>query len=136
MGMYTEFVCAVKLEKNVDENVVVILDSMVNNRNWELTQNIIDENFEDEEFFKCDRWKWLFTSDSYYFNGITNTIFKLDDISKTYFLTIRSNLKNYDGEIDKFLKWIKPYITRYDDFIGYKQYEEIDEPDLIYISKI
>ena len=133
--MYTEFVCAIELKENTDEEVITILKSMVNDYNWDLTDSIIKESFSEEEFFKCDRWRWLFTSDSYYFEGITNSIIKYDKIAKTYFLTIRSNLKNYDDEINKFLKWIKPYINNGYDFIGYYRHERC-EPKLIYISEI
>lgn len=130
MGMYTEFVCAMELKKETPREVINILDKMSNGEDeYDVVPN--------HPFFECDRWRWLFTMDSYYFPGITNTTFEYDSNSKTHYLTIRSNLKNYDGEIYKFLNWIKPYIREYGHgFLGYSRYEECDEPDLIYYDEI
>lgn len=33
-----------------------------------------------------------------------------DEISKCYHISTRSNIKNYENEIELFLDWIKPYI--------------------------
>lgn len=130
MGMYTEFVCAIELRKDTPDEVINILENMTNGINEY-------EFIPQHPFFKCARWKWLFTMDSYYFPGITNTLFEYDDIARTHFLTIRTNLKNYDGEIDKFLNWIKPYIQAFgNEFLGYSRYEECDNPELIYYDQI
>lgn len=131
MGMYTELVFASRLKRNTPQDVVDILRAMTEEEGYELL------NIPGDNFFKCDRWRWLFTCDSYYFDGETNTIFTYDDILKTYILTIRSNLKNYNLEIQKFLKWIKPYLDKYeDDFLGYYRYEEDESPTLIYMNNI
>lgn len=128
MGMYTEFVCAMELNKNIPKEVVEILKFMVGDKN-----DIF--HTPDHEFFKCTRWEGLFTMDSAYFSGDTNTI--LNEDFGYYSLTIRSNLKNYDSEIEKFLLWIKPYISpSQHNFLGYMRYEENDEPTLIYLDKI
>lgn len=132
MGMYTEFVCAIELKKDTPQDVINILDNMTEGEdNYDFKPN--------HPFFECDRWRWLFTMDSYYFSGRTNTKFEYDDISKTHYLTIRSNLKNYDDEINKFLNWIKPYIEMHgedDEFLGYSRYEECCDPLLIYYNEI
>jgi hypothetical protein len=49
-------------------------------------------------------------------------------------LTVEANLKNYDGEIEAFLDYIKPYLvkTEYPKLIGYFIYEEEYLPTLIY----
>lgn len=131
MGMYTEFVFASNLKRDTPQGVIDILKAMTEGEGYELL------NIPEDNFFKCYRWRWLFTCDSYYFNGETNTLFTYDDILKTCTLTVRSNLKNYDLEIQKFLKWIKPYLDKYeDDFLGYYRYEEDDEPTLIYMKTI
>lgn len=69
--------------------------------------------------------------DSYYFDGSTNSEMVFDDISKTWKINIRANLKNYDSEIEEFLDWLEPYIGT-EDFIGYMRYEEWEDPTLIY----
>ncbi|EMH2709981.1 hypothetical protein SI855_002732 [Clostridioides difficile] len=130
MGYYTEFVFAIELKKDTPQNVIKILEYML-----DIENDILE--LPEHDFFNCYRWRMLFLSDSYYFNGITNSIFKFNNITESYFLTVRSNLKNYDNEITKFLNWIKPYI---DDighsFLGYLRSEECDSPNLIYYDEI
>ena len=55
--------------------------------------------------------------------------------SENYYLVVRSDFKNYQGEIGKFFDWISPYIEKCGDktFIGYSLYEEYDEPRLYYV---
>lgn len=134
MGMYTEFVCALKIKNNTPKEVINILDFMSNGNEKIKAEELILPN---HDLFECSRWVYMFRSDSYYFNGVTNTIFKRDETFGYYYLTIRTNLKNYDGEIEKFLDWIKPYIECYgNEFLGYSRYEEFEEPDLIYYDDI
>ena len=52
-------------------------------------------------------------------------------IPNWYYFAVDSDLKNYHGEIEKFIDWIKP-LSRSKGFVGYWQYEEDDEPHLIY----
>ncbi|HBG8471541.1 hypothetical protein KGF51_09825 [Clostridioides sp. ZZV14-6045] len=134
MGQYTEFVFAVKLKRDTPKNVIEILKF--------LKEDTDEEEYDVPElpkhdFFNCDRWSMLFLSDSAYFDGITNSILEFDNITESYFLTVRSNLKNYDNEIVKFLNWIKPYIDNIGhSFLGYFKYEECDNPRLIYYDEI
>ncbi|MGL5151574.1 MAG: hypothetical protein ACRC7N_13505 [Clostridium sp.] len=129
MGMYTELVLSCELKKDVPNEVIKVLEFLTR-------ENELEVELPNHKFFECDRWKWLFTMDSYYFSGVTHCIFRFDDISKTYFLTTRSNLKNYGSEIQKFLNWIYPYIDECEDFLGYYRYEESREPELIYLSEL
>jgi hypothetical protein len=82
----------------------------------------------------------MLRSSSYYFDGQPNLVFKFDDITKSYFLTVRTNLKNYEGEIEAFCKWITPYLkneyahTDRPDFLGYKMYEEEVTPTLLFFD--
>ena len=57
--------------------------------------------------------------------------FAYDDNGDSWCLTSISNLKNYEGEIAKFLMWLAPYIET-DGFLGFTRYEEYDTPTLIY----
>lgn len=56
-----------------------------------------------------------------------------DAIISAWKINIRSNLKNYDSEIEKFLDWIVPYIGT-NGFIGYTRSEDDDDPTLVYIE--
>ena len=73
----------------------------------------------------------MLMSDSYHFDGITDSSITYDVITKRYNLNVRCNLKNYDGEISKFLDFIFPYVITYG-FIGYTRYEEFELPYLIW----
>lgn len=128
MGMYTELNIAVEVAN--EPKVIEILKYMLG----DITEK--PELFE-HSLFKSDRWKFMLVSDSYYFDGKTDSKLFEDNLYKDkpmYFLNVRCNLKNYNNEIDKFLDWLCPYIKS-DGFIGYKRYEEEDEPTLIYIKE-
>lgn len=123
MGMYTELVLGVEIENNPD--VISIIKYMLGESN-------VKPQLPEHSLFKTDRWKYMLHCDSYYFAGTTHSNLKCDTIlGIRYFLTIRSNLKNYDSEIEKFLDWLCPYIKTYG-FLGYKRYEEFEDPTLIY----
>jgi len=124
MGMYTELNIAVWLKKDTPEDIVSIIQSMVDAES-------VYYNTPDHPFFKADRWRWLFSSDSYCFDGDTHSSLRLDGITHQYVLTVRSNLKNYCYEIELFLNFLCPYIDSHG-FIGYERYEEYEEPSLIH----
>lgn len=135
MGMYTEFVFASELKKETPIAIIKVLESMISGNFIENKDYVINNH----NFFKCDRWKWLFLSDSYYFDGESMSNIEYDKISNTYFLTVRSNLKNYNEEILNFIDFIYPYLvpkSEEDDFLGYYRYEKRREPTLIYYSEI
>jgi len=122
--MYTELNFAVVLKKNTPGCVIEAIQSMIDGDG---TYN----EMPDHPFFNTDRWRHLFLSDSYYFDGDMHSSFRFDKISNQYVLTVRSNLKNYCFEIEMFLNFLCPYMDTYG-FIGYERYEEFDDPSLIY----
>ena len=124
MGMYTEINVCFDLSGNTPENVINILYYLIKGTN---APAILPTH----KFFKCDRWKQVACCYSYYFDGLTNSKMMFNDISKTWKINIRANLKNYDSEIEEFLDWLEPYIET-KGFIGYKRYEEWEDPTLIY----
>ena len=133
MGMYTELHFNAELVKNLSEEVVNILNYMVGNNESE--SHPIGElpPTPDHPLFSTNRWDFMLRCDSYYFPADTHSTLRFDDISEAYYLCIRSNLKNYDGEIGKFLTWIMPYVAEFEgDFLGYFRYEENKNPTLIY----
>lgn len=127
--MYTALHFSAELKKDTPEMVVDVLNKMVNGK----LPFEDPKELPDHEFFKCDRWCFLFTMDSYYFSADTHCSFRFDEIAGAWFLTVTSNIKNYDGEIQKFIDWIMPYVAEStNDFLGYYRYEENREPTLIY----
>ena len=133
MGMYTEFVFGVSLLSTTPGNVLDILNYLVNSEEFNYKKELPNH-----VFFKCDRYKAIATCSSYYF-GCSESVSRFDylpdSISKEYILSIRSNLKNYDNEIEKFVDWIRPYVSSgsgTNDLLGYKLYEESIVPYLFY----
>lgn len=126
MGMYTELVMACELKENISEEVIETLRYMVGDSDYLATVPV-------HALFNTDRWKAMLRCDSYYFDGDTNSTLRYDDIGKSYVLTIRCNLKNYCGEIEKFLDWIIQYSYTCG-FVGYTRYEESENPTLIYFN--
>lgn len=126
MGMYTELNIGVNLVSSTPDYVIDIIKYMLN------PESEYDEiKLPDHPLFKTARWRYMLLSDSYYFGGTTNSCMEYDGIFKQHELNVRSNLKNYESEIELFLNFIQPYID-FHGFIGYMRYEEFDIPTLIY----
>ena len=120
MGMYTELVLGVKIEPT--ESILSILRYMLGD-----TADYGPHEYHD--LFTTVRWHYMLRCDSYYFDGQTDS--KLYEDHGEYYINVRCNLQNYSDEIDLFLDWLQPYIVT-NGFIGYKRYEEFDDPTLIY----
>ena len=127
MGMYTEIHFNAALREGTPEEVLRVLRYMVDGDDKE-------PELPAHPLFATPRWRHLFTCDSYYFAADTNSTLRYDDIAKQYFLCVRSNLKNYDNEIEQFIDWIDPYLDAHPpgDFLGFSRYEETETPTLIY----
>lgn len=136
MGMYTEFVFGVSLLSTTPKEVLSLLDYLVNSDEFNYTNNLPDH-----KFFSTDRFRSIALCSSYYFGySDSNSKFSLDKdrISKEYLLSTRSSIKNYNNEIEKFVDWIKPYVSNgsgTNDLLGYMLYEEASVPYLFYKDK-
>ena len=131
MSMYTEIYVKVVLKENVDDNVINILKYMLGIDDVELEDLTIPSH----SLFTTNNWHYMLRSGSYYHIPYVVSLFEYNDISENYYLVVRSDFKNYQGEIEKFFDWIAPYIEKDGDktFIGYSLYEEDDEPKLYYV---
>ncbi len=101
MGNYTELIFGAKLKKNTPSNVVEVLKYMIG-----------DTSEKPKDFPLPDgRCEWLLRGASYYF-AINNPVSKIwfDEIDNCWRISSRSNIKNYDSEIETFLNWIKEFI--------------------------
>ena len=128
MGMYTELIFGVKLKKDTPSGVIEALKYMLGE-----TEKPI--NFP----LPNGRCEHLFRSSSYYF-GVSKPVNKmwLDEISGHWQLSTRSSIKNYGGEIEEFLEWIKPYIQSGSgsrDIYAIVTYEESAEPTIYYLHE-
>ncbi len=124
MGMYTELFLSCEFNEDLPKEAEKVLLHLFDAKDE-------PESLPDHEFFSCTRWRQIGSMCSFYF-----TPFALSKIEKeqgSYYLTTRSDLKNYDSEIEKFLNWVEPYIYAHDgDHLGHYRYEEDDKPTLIF----
>lgn len=123
MGMYTELNINVNFQSDTPDNIIDILKYMLG--------DISEVTTTSHPLFSTERWTLMLTCDSYYFDGVTHSSIVYDSISKEYALSVRSNFKNYNNELELFLDFIQPYLST-TGFIGYHRYEEYEDPTLIY----
>jgi hypothetical protein len=127
MGMYTELILGARLRKDTPKEVIDALHGMIDG---EIKTKI------DHPFFAKYRARILFRCSSFYF-GVNEPLSKMwfDEISKEWAISTRSNIKNYDGEIEAFIDWIKPYIASGSgarEMFAVVLYEEDYEPTIYY----
>lgn len=127
MGMYTELIFGAELKKDTPKQVISALQYMV---------GITEEKPLDFPL-PDGRCECLFQGTSEYF-GINAPVSKLwkDETLDSYHISTRSNIKNYCGEIEAFLEWIKPFIdsgSGYRDMYAIVTYEEAEEPEIYYL---
>jgi len=130
MGNYTELVLNVTIKGGTPPDVIDLLRAMAN-REVDLT----DLPTPDHPFFKTDRWPMLMSCSSHYFIPFSLSKMESPDYVSDHYLSTRSDLKNYDNEIDLFAEWVAPYVDAVGKtFAGYKRYEEDDTPTLLYFE--
>ncbi len=130
MGMYTELHFNVELERDAPDSVRAILEHMVRTTD----EDVEAPDLPDHLLFKTERWDFMLHCDSYYFPADTHSTFRRDEIGDAWYLCVRTNLKNYGGEIEKFLDWVLPYVDADNECLGYYRYEADAHPTLIYKS--
>lgn len=126
MGMYTEIYFHAEVSREAADILTAQHDGTIFKR-------------PDHPFFRTERGDWLTKMSSAYFPG--ETVFTVvpawqdeyakygNDNDERFIVTIRSSIKNYDDEIEKFFDWIKPHVVSWGGggkrgFIGYSLYEE------------
>lgn len=132
MGMYTELVFGARLRPDLPTDVVSILKLMTSGETGDYSGTPPNH-----PFFQTERWQRLFTGGSYYF-GIhrPHCVMLWDTVSLSYSISSRSSIKSYDGEVDKFLDWIKPYVQQGSglrDMFAMTCYEEDEKPTMHFL---
>lgn len=137
MGMYTELCISVELKETVSQHVVNTIKWLAGDRECEQAE------LPTHPAFKAgNRISAVLTSSSYYFAACkSRTEFYYDDITNSWRLDARSNLKDYNDEIALFMEWLGPYIEPRDvdddgwQFVGHMRYEEDMYPTIIYVHE-
>lgn len=128
MGMYTELIFGASLKKDTPAPVINAIKYMCG----ELDVKPSDFPLPDG----C--CTWLFQGGSYYFAVSSSVVdFRKDDISNEWVLSARCNIKNYGGEIETFLEWVKPFIESGSgsrDMYAMTIYEEDATPTLYFLE--
>ena len=125
MGMYTELYLNVRLANDIPQHIMNMLLQLVRDGD-----DYTADGF-DHPFFKTEGWKYLLK-----FSIFKNREpFTLKKDKNGIYLHGDCTIKNYNGIIEKFLKWILPYLYIYESttFIGHIRYEDEADPELIYL---
>jgi hypothetical protein len=131
MGMYTQLCYNAELRRDTPKGVIDTLEYMLSNT---------EEGFKPpftHGLFHTSRWQFMLNCSSYYFAPAeSKSSFRKDQFGN-YYVSILCDLKNYDGEIEKFVDWLNPYVDSYEErqFLGYSRYEEAVEPTLIFTQE-
>lgn len=139
MGMYTEFVFGGALHDDVPENVLNILRYLVEPIESVRADHLFRKlEIPDHPFFQTERWQGIAVTSSCYFGyNRPHSALVYDEINHHWVVAIRSSIKNYSHEIEKFVDWIRPYIRKgsgEQNFIGYSLYEADVAPTLYYLN--
>jgi hypothetical protein len=139
MGYWTELHLNVELKGDTPENVLDILRFMT-----KPNENSTPVELPDHPLFKTARWHWMLSCYSAYFSHRPASEVYVDtwEIKETGrsgkepHLSVRSQFKNYDDEIKKFLDWLHPYVDCNmhpdNECVGYHRGEDHTHPTLIY----
>ena len=103
--MYTEIYLKVRLKEDTPSEVIDILKYMIEG-DPELQ---VYSDLPDHPLFNTHRWDFMLRCSSYYHVPFNTVELRYNNIAECYYLTGRSDLKNYDGEIAKFFDWIENF---------------------------
>jgi hypothetical protein len=93
------------------------------------------EPLPDHPLFSTDRWEGMGRRGN--LGVLAATRMDKDLEHNCWNVIIHGEMKDYDGEIGKFLDWIRPYLgVGPSDFIGYSIGEDSDQPTLHYMSDV
>lgn len=126
--MYTELIFGAKLKKNTPKEVIDTIKYIIGDLE-KAPENLV---------FETSSGRNVLRGCSYYF-GVHKAVseFYYDEINKSWTLSSRANIKNYENEIEQFLRWIKPFIEQGSgsrDIYAITIYEEDFVPDIYYLK--
>jgi len=121
MGYYTELVLKANVKRELPANVESVLRQLFNDG-----PEIVTEDLPNHQFFRCQRWSLIGASNSFYHVPWTSSKYQ------GRYIFSRSDMKNYENEIEKFIDWLSPYLDEMDGkCIGWIFGEDDDKPKLL-----
>lgn len=123
MGMYTEILVKASVDlDSISEKDLNVIKYLFSGGDEPCT-----ENLPEHKFFTLPRWNLIGHCSSYYHHPVV-----LNSMDEYGSIFSRSDIKNYDDEIDEFFDWIQPLVTKTEgECIGYYWYEEDELPTLV-----
>ncbi len=126
MGMYTEVLVKARLSDEAAKNEAVI--SVVR---YLFSDGERPLSLPDHKFFSTGRWEQVGSSYSFYHHPMALSSHH-NEFGGNYIFS-RSDLKNYEGEVQSFFDWLNPLCdAEHGECIGYSWYEEDLAPTLIF----
>ena len=128
MGMYTELVLKCEVRGDAPDVVKKVVRHL-------FSGEAAPDTLPGHVFFSCHRWEMIGSgSSAYHHPEAVNSLVKYD-WSENIHIFSRSDLKDYEDEIAKFIDWITAYVDGSGETcIGWSWYEEEDKPTLIIIN--
>lgn len=125
MGMYTELVLKCTVDESAPKEVKNIVKYLFGEDRDETPTQLPHH-----PFFECSRWTCIGSMSSHYHHPESTR--SLVESCGDLHIFSRSDLKDYDDEIAKFIDWISPYLyNSVGECIGWSWYEENSVPTLI-----
>lgn len=109
MGEYTECILGCRLKKDTPKDVIETLQFMFMDN-----KSCPPEYWPNENHPRGERCSWMLNSGGSYYFGAPSGSSKMvyNNITESYSLEARFNIKNYDNEIESFLTWLEPYVEQ------------------------
>ncbi|RKY18671.1 MAG: hypothetical protein DRQ55_12750 [Planctomycetota bacterium] len=126
--MYTELHYNAELKHGPPPEVLRVLEHMIGEGTFETFFG----DLPDHDLFTSPRWDTMLRGESESFAADTHSTLRLDEVSDTYLLCIRSNFKQTASEIARFIAWLGPYVdASTGDFLGFYRDDDSEVPTLI-----
>ncbi len=121
MGMYTKLWFDARVKRDIDRINLCALEYL-------FADGDMPEVLPEHPFFSLGRWSFMFSLPAYSGEAVR---VKLGDFYDH--VSAHIEVKNYCGEIESFLDWVRPLLAvEKGTCIGWKWYEEDDNPTLVY----
>ena len=128
MGMYTELVLKTCIKDDIDDKILSVIMFLFGG-------GICPTDLPAHSFFDCPRWEVVGRGSSFYHHPRNVSSFCVSCGGGKYLFS-RSDLKNYDNEIELFLDWFSPLCEADEDAcVGWYWYESEDRPTLLIMSE-
>lgn len=126
MGTYTEVRLKVKLRADTPKDLIEWFYKVIYDNDYSEAYN------SDHEFYKCQRYLPFICMP---LNECMSS--SIEKHNKNYVLCINSYSKHYDGELDKFISFITPYVAsrKRKQYLGWYKNDSSDGRDYVHVNK-